>query len=48
MNAFERIFLRFPQRFWDDGVYAIRRQGEAATWWHSWYDLTDLHEEPTC
>lgn len=47
MNAFEKIFLRFPERFWDAGVYAIRRQGEAATWWHSWYDLTDLHGEPT-
>jgi len=47
MNAFEKIFLRFPERFWDDGVYAIRRQGDAAKWWHSWYDLTDLHGEPT-
>lgn len=47
MNAFEKVFLRFPYRFWDDGVYAIRRQGDAATWWHSWYDLTALHGEPT-
>lgn len=47
MNAFEKVFLRFPERFWDEGVYAIRRQGEAAEWWHSWYDLTDLHGEPT-
>ena len=47
MNAFEKVFLRFPKRFWDDGVYAIRRQGSAAKWWHSWYDLTDLHGEPT-
>lgn len=47
MNAFEKIFLRFPERFWDEGVYAIRRQGDAATWWHSWYDLTDLQGEPT-
>ncbi|WP_066902683.1 flavin monoamine oxidase family protein [Millisia brevis] len=47
MNAFEKVFLRFEDRFWDDGVYAIRRQGPAARWWHSWYDLTRLHGVPT-
>ncbi len=47
MNNFEKIFLRFPRKFWDDGVYAIRRQGEAGVWWHSFYDLTRLHGEPT-
>lgn len=47
MNAFEKVFLRFPERFWDEDVYAIRRQGEAGQWWHSWYDLTALHGEPT-
>lgn len=47
MNSFEKVFLRFPHRFWDENVYAIRRQGDAAKWWHSWYDLTDLHGEPT-
>ncbi len=47
MNAFEKVFLRFPQRFWAPDVYAIRRQGPAAEWWHSWYDLTDLHGVPT-
>jgi len=47
MNAFEKVFLRFPERFWDDEVYAIRRQGDSAEWWHSWYDLTPLHGEPT-
>ncbi|WP_029746358.1 flavin monoamine oxidase family protein [Leucobacter chironomi] len=47
MNAFEKVFLRFPERFWESDVYAIRRQGEAAAWWHSWYDLTALHGEPT-
>lgn len=47
MNAFEKVFLRFPERFWDEGVYAIRRQGAAGAWWHSWYDLTELHGEPT-
>lgn len=47
MNAFEKVFLRFADRFWDDGVYVIRRQGEAGQWWHSWYDLTRLHGVPT-
>lgn len=47
MNNFEKIILRFSHRFWDEDVYAIRRQGEAAAWWHSWYDLTALHDVPT-
>ena len=47
MNAFEKIFLRFPTRFWDDDVYAIRQQGPGGEWWHSWYDLTALHGTPT-
>ena len=47
MNNFEKIFLRFPTKFWDDDVYVIRQQGEAAAWWHSWYDLTPLHGVPT-
>lgn len=28
MNNFEKVFLRFPTKFWDDDVYAIRQQGE--------------------
>ena len=47
MNAFEKVFLRFPTRFWDEGVYAIRQQGPESRWWHSWYDLTPLHGVPT-
>nr|WP_194411768.1 NAD(P)/FAD-dependent oxidoreductase [Microbacterium cremeum] len=47
MNAFEKVFLRFPTRFWDDGVYAIRQQGDEGRWWHSWYDLTRVHGVPT-
>jgi len=47
MNAFEKVFVSFDAKFWDDDVYAIRRQGPAAAWWHSWYDLTGLHGEPT-
>ena len=47
MNAFEKIFLRFPTKFWDEGVYAIRQQGPGSRRWHSWYDLTPLHGTPT-
>lgn len=47
MNAFEKIILRFPVKFWDDDVYAVRQQGPESRWWHSWYDLTALHGEPT-
>jgi monoamine oxidase len=47
MNAFEKVFLRFPRRFWDDDVYAIRQQGPEGSWWHSWYDLTPLDGTPT-
>ncbi|WP_040519037.1 flavin monoamine oxidase family protein [Gordonia aichiensis] len=47
MNAFEKVFLRFGSKFWDENVYVIRRQGPAGAWWHSWYDLTPLHGTPT-
>lgn len=47
MNAFEKVFLRFPTKFWDDGVDVIRQQGPESRWWHSWYDLTFLHGTPT-
>ncbi|CCQ16356.1 putative uncharacterized protein [Rhodococcus sp. AW25M09] len=47
MNAFEKVFLRFPIKFWDENVYAVRRQGEAGRWWHSWYDVTQPHGLPT-
>jgi len=47
MNAFEKVFLRFPTKFWDDDVYAVRQQGPESRRWHSWYDLTPLHGVPT-
>jgi monoamine oxidase len=47
MNAFEKVFVRFATKFWDDAVYAIRQQGPESRWWHSWYDLTALHGTPT-
>lgn len=47
MNAFEKVILRFSTAFWDPDVYVIRQQGPEGLWWHSWYDLTRLHGEPT-
>lgn len=47
MNAFEKVFLRFPEKFWDQDVYAIRQQGVAGRWWHSWYDVSAAHGSPT-
>ncbi|WP_125566751.1 flavin monoamine oxidase family protein [Nocardioides baekrokdamisoli] len=47
MNAFEKVFLTFPERFWDEGLYAFRRQGESGAWWHSWYDVTSRDGSPT-
>lgn len=47
MNAFEKVFLRFSERFWDEGVYGVRRLGPAGRNWHSWYDLSALSGEPT-
>ena len=47
MNAFEKVFLRFEERFWDEDVYAIRQLGPHGSWWHSWYDLTPSSGSPT-
>ena len=47
MNAFEKVFMRFPTKFWDDGVYAIRQLGPEGRRWHSWYDLTSMAGAPT-
>jgi monoamine oxidase len=47
MNAFEKVFLRFATKFWDDGVYAIRQLGPEGEWWHSFYDLTAVDGAPT-
>jgi len=46
MNAFEKVVLRFPERFWDAEVYGIRQLGSEGEWWHSWYDLGRIHDEP--
>jgi monoamine oxidase len=46
MNDFEKIILRYDTKFWDEDIYAFRRQGPAGDWWHSWYDLTSVHGTP--
>lgn len=44
-NAFEKVVLRFPEKFWDAEVYGIRQFGDEGEWWHSWYDLGRIHDE---
>ncbi|MFI9784202.1 flavin monoamine oxidase family protein [Kitasatospora sp. NPDC051984] len=46
MGAFNKVFLRFPERFWPDGVYAIRQHGRPGVPWHSWYDVSAVSGEP--
>lgn len=47
MGVFNKIFLQFPERFWEDGVYAIRALGEPGEHWHSWYDVSAISGRPT-
>lgn len=47
MNAFEKVFVEFPEQFWDNNVYALRQHGAAGSTWHSWYDLTRATGKPT-
>ncbi|MEV5611151.1 NAD(P)/FAD-dependent oxidoreductase [Streptomyces sp. NPDC052225] len=46
MGVFNKVFLQFPQRFWQDDVYAIRRHGKPGFPWHSWYDVSAVSGEP--
>ncbi|MFD8481449.1 flavin monoamine oxidase family protein [Kitasatospora sp. NPDC059673] len=46
MGAFNKVFLRFPERFWPEGVHAIRQHGRAGVPWHSWYDVSAVSGEP--
>lgn len=47
MGVFNKVFLQFPVRFWDDGSYALRALGEAGEHWHSWYDVSAVSGRPT-
>lgn len=44
MGVYDKVFLRFPTRFWDHWV--IRQQGSAGVDWHSWYDMSRVTGEP--
>lgn len=47
MGVFNKVFLQFPARFWEDGVYAVRALGEPGEHWHSWYDVSAISGRPT-
>lgn len=46
MGTFDKVFLQFPERFWQDGAYAIRQLGAAGVPWHSWYDVSAVSGTP--
>ncbi|MFF2495430.1 flavin monoamine oxidase family protein [Agromyces sp. NPDC058064] len=46
MGTFDKVFLQFPERFWQDGAYAIRRLGADGVPWHSWYDVSVVSGTP--
>ncbi|MFE6995134.1 flavin monoamine oxidase family protein [Microbacterium sp. NPDC057659] len=46
MGVFNKVFLQFPERFWDEGSYAIRALGEQGEIWHSWYDVSAISGRP--
>ncbi|MBT2502231.1 NAD(P)/FAD-dependent oxidoreductase [Curtobacterium sp. ISL-83] len=45
MGAYDKVFLRFPHRFWGDD-WVLRQQGPAGVDWHSWYDMSRVTGEP--
>ncbi|WP_217183581.1 NAD(P)/FAD-dependent oxidoreductase [Streptomyces sp. AC495_CC817] len=47
MGVFNKVFVQFPTRFWNDGTYVIRALGEAGESWHSWYDVSAVSGIPT-
>ncbi|MFF2277030.1 flavin monoamine oxidase family protein [Agromyces sp. NPDC058126] len=46
MGTFDKVFLQFPERFWQDGAYAIRQLGADSVPWHSWYDVSAVSGTP--
>ncbi|PRA83136.1 NAD(P)/FAD-dependent oxidoreductase [Microbacterium sp. MYb66] len=47
MGVFNKVFLQFPERFWDEESYVLRALGEAGEHWHSWYDVSAVSGIPT-
>jgi monoamine oxidase len=46
MGVFDKVFLQFPERFWEPDVYAIRLHGAGGWPWHSWYDVSVVSGTP--
>lgn len=46
MGTFDKVFLQFPERFWQDGAYALRQLGAESVPWHSWYDVSAVSGTP--
>lgn len=47
MGVFNKVFLQFPERFWNEESYVLRALGEAGEHWHSWYDVSAVSGLPT-
>lgn len=47
MGVFNKVFVQFPERFWNEETYVIRALGEAGEHWHSWYDVSAVSGLPT-
>jgi len=45
MGVYDKVFLRFPSRFWGES-WVVRQQGPAGVDWHSWYDMSRVTGEP--
>lgn len=45
MGVYDKVFLRFPERFWGDD-WVLRQQGDAGRDWHSWYDMSRATGHP--
>ncbi|WP_395818784.1 flavin monoamine oxidase family protein [Curtobacterium flaccumfaciens] len=45
MGTYDKVFLRFPARFWGDS-WVVRQQGSAGVDWHSWYDMSRVTGAP--
>nr|WP_201469501.1 FAD-dependent oxidoreductase [Microbacterium hydrocarbonoxydans] len=47
MGVFNKVFVQFPERFWNEDSYVLRALGEAGEHWHSWYDVSAVSGLPT-
>lgn len=47
MGVFNKVFLQFPERFWQEDSYVLRALGETGEHWHSWYDVSAISGRPT-